>query len=147
MSDNGINYEEPIFTISTAAKILEISIPTLRMYEHESLFIPFKKITHQRLYSEADIDRIACIRRSINELKISINGIKAIYSLIPCWDIFKCNPDDRMKCSAFNGIHQPCWSYKPVNRICERQDCRDCKVYKNYSDCMKIKELLKSRPK
>ena len=35
---------EPVFPISTAAKLLKISVHTLRMYEREGLIIPFKKI-------------------------------------------------------------------------------------------------------
>ena len=33
---------KPVYTISTAARLLGISIPTLRMYENEGLIIPFK---------------------------------------------------------------------------------------------------------
>jgi hypothetical protein len=34
---------EPLFPIRTAAKLLNISVHTLRMYEKEGLIIPFKK--------------------------------------------------------------------------------------------------------
>ena len=57
-----IQDEEPIFPISAAAKLLNISVHTLRMYERNGLFVPFKKLTHQRLFSKSDIERIECIR-------------------------------------------------------------------------------------
>jgi MerR family transcriptional regulator/heat shock protein HspR len=86
---------EPQYTISRAAKLLEVSVHTLRMYEREGLFIPFKKKTNQRLYSKNDLERISNLRNVINDKKISINGIKTIYSLIPCWEIIKCAAVDR----------------------------------------------------
>lgn len=75
--------DEPIYPIRTAAKLLNISVHTLRMYEKENLIIPFKKSTNHRLYSNSDIERIKCIRNAINEMTISIKGIKRIYSMTP----------------------------------------------------------------
>ncbi len=130
MKNIEIDLEEPIFTISAAAKILNISIPTMRMYEREGLFIPFKKSTHQRLYSKADIERIACIRQSINEFKISINGIKSIYSLIPCWSILKCSREKREECEAFKCHGKPCWSCFHESAADKKLECRNCEVYR-----------------
>ena len=73
---------EPVFPISTAAKLLNISVHTLRMYEREGLLLPYKKTSKQRLYSKSDIERVECIRKTINEDKISINGIKTIFSFL-----------------------------------------------------------------
>ena len=143
MSIMNLNYDEPVFPIRTAAKLLNVSIHTLRMYEREGLFISFKNKSNQKLFSRADIDRIQCIRAAINEAKISINGIKTIYSLIPCWEIIKCGEDDRKNCDAFNRAHIPCWSYDHKN-ICGKKDCRSCLVYTRYSQCGSIKELIKS---
>ena len=86
--------DQSIYPIRTAAKLLNISVHTLRMYEKENLIIPYKKSTNHRLYSQFDIDRIKCIRQAINESKISINGIKSIYSLMPCWEVKKCSNDE-----------------------------------------------------
>ena len=144
MTDIKIQDEEPIFPISAAAKLLNISVHTLRMYEREGLVITFKKKSNHKLFSKADIKRIECIRRSINELKISINGIKAIYSLIPCWEIIKCSNENRKICKAYNGHNEPCWSYEHPGTICEKQYCRNCSVYRKYSDCNDIKNLIKS---
>jgi MerR family transcriptional regulator, heat shock protein HspR len=142
----GINIldDEPVFPISTAAKLLNISVHTLRMYEREGLVITFKKKSSHKLFSKADIKRVECIRRSINKLKISINGIKAIYSLIPCWEIIKCSAEDRKICKAYNGHNKPCWTYDHPGTICEKQHCRNCQIYKKYSDCNDIKDIIKS---
>lgn len=141
---NKIENDEPIFPISTAAKLLNISVHTLRMYEREGLIIPYKKESNQRLYSKSDLERIDCIRKAINEAKISINGIKTLYSLIPCWKIVKCSLKDRKNCKAYNGHSEPCWNYEHPKTICEKRDCRSCDVYKKYNQCSEIKELIKS---
>lgn len=136
--------EEPIYSISTAAKLLGISIPTLRVYEKEGLIIPFKTEGNQRHYSQTDLERVECIRRAIGEKKISVNGIKAIYSLIPCWEVVNCSHEDRAVCGAYNSEDQPCWTFSHPNTICENRICRECEVYTNYSNCGTIKDLLKN---
>ncbi len=139
---DSIDNAEPIFSISVAARLLKISVHTLRMYEREGLIIPFKKDSNQRLYAKADLERIQCIRDAINQAKISINGIKTIYSLIPCWDIVKCSEEERKDCSSFNNAQKPCWTYDHKN-VCKERNCRDCEVYSKYSQCGNIKELIK----
>lgn len=139
-----IRKDEPVFPISKAAELLKISIPTLRMYEREGLIIPFKKKTNHRLFSQSDLDRIDCIRRAINESKISINGIKMIYSLIPCWSITGCTHEERKNCASYGQNHQPCWTEKHPDTVCENKDCRECPVYKDFSECGRIKESIKN---
>jgi len=134
--------ELPVFPISAAAKILNISVHTLRMYEREGLIIPFKKSTNHRLYSQSDIERVRCIRHAINELKISIAGIKSIQSLIPCWKIKGCSEEDRIGCRAYASHSQPCWSFNHKGNKCAEKDCRKCEVYKNFSECKIIKESI-----
>ncbi len=138
-----IKYKTPIYPIRTAAQLLGISVPTLRMYEKEGLIIPHKTAGNQRIYSEADLERLRCIRKAINESKISINGIKTIYSLIPCWGVVHCSDDDRKVCNAFKSHEQPCWTFTHPNTICEHRDCKECEVYTEYSQCGSIKDLIK----
>lgn len=140
---NNLKDDEPIFPISSAALLLKISVHTLRMYEREGLFIPFKKESNQRLYSKRDLERIECIRRAINEMKISINGIKTMYSLIPCWDVAKCSETDRANCEAYKEHSKPCWTYKHKNNFCEKLNCRECSVYQNFTKCDHIKDVIK----
>ncbi len=139
-----ISDSEPIFHISEAAKILGVSVHTLRKYENEGLLLPHKSETNQRIYSKKDLERINCIRNAIKEKKIGINGIKVIYSLIPCWEIVKCSEEERANCSAYNGAETPCWTENHPNTYCENKDCRECSVYLDYTECGKIKELIKT---
>lgn len=138
-----IDKKTPVYPIRTAAQILGISVHTLRMYEKEGLIIPHKSEGNQRVYSEDDLERLRCIRCAINESKISINGIKTIYSLIPCWEVAKCGEDDRKSCNAFKSHEQPCWTFDHPNTMCENHNCRECEVYSEYSQCGAIKDLIK----
>lgn len=140
---NNIKEVTPVYSISSAAELLGISVHTLRMYEREKLLIPFKKETNHRRYSKMDIEKIECIREAINREKISIAGIKRIYSLIPCWNVVNCSKEEKANCKAFNGHSKPCWSFEHKGNRCEGVDCRNCPVYVEYSTCSGIKELIK----
>lgn len=135
---------KPLYTISTAAELLGITVHTLRMYEREGLILPFKKESNQRLYSDQDIDRLRCIRQSISQDKMTMSGIKKVLSLIPCWAIIECSKKDRKNCDAYNGYDQPCWTFVHKNNICELKECRECDVYKSFGKCDSIKEKLKT---
>lgn len=134
--------DKPVYTISVAAELAGISVHTLRMYEKEGLIIPYKKESNQRLYSELDIERIRCIRKTINEDKMTIEGIRHILSMIPCWALFKCSKKDQKNCEAYSGYTKPCWMFEHRNNVCGEADCRSCVVYNNFGDCASIKRCL-----
>jgi MerR family transcriptional regulator/heat shock protein HspR len=134
---------DPVYTISTAARLLGIAIPTLRMYESEGLIIPFKKSSQHRLYSELDLERVRCLRSTINGGKMGIESIRRMLALIPCWAIIRCSEKDRKKCEAFAGYSKPCWMQNHKDNICTGKDCRECEVYNSFSDCSSLKEKLK----
>lgn len=137
--------DKPVYPIRTAAKLLNISVHTLRMYEKEDLIIPYKKSTSHRLYSKSDIERITCIRSAINDSKISINGIKTIYSMMPCWEVLDCSKEDRSRCAAYLRHSGPCWAVKGEDTICASKDCRSCSVYLDYGECGSIKNFIRKK--
>jgi MerR family transcriptional regulator/heat shock protein HspR len=138
-----IDVDTPMISIGTAAQLLGVSVHTLRMYEREGLIIPVKKDSKHRLYSHGDINRVKCIRNAINKMKFSIESIKSIYSMIPCWTIINCSDEHRKTCKAYNIHGKPCWTYKHEDNPCAGKDCRECIVYRHYSDCNRIKEGIK----
>ena len=135
--------DNPVYTISTTAQLAGISVHTLRMYEKEGLILPYKKESNQRRYSDKDVERILCIRRTINEHKMTIEGIRRVLALIPCWAVVKCSEKDKEKCEAYNGFTQPCWMINHKNNFCAGKDCRACEVYQSFSNCASIKNKLK----
>ena len=136
------NQDNPTYSIGTAARMLGVSVQTLRMYETEGLIIAAKSEGNQRIYSDSDIERIRCIRKAINEEKISIGGMKRIHGMVPCWNSVNCSSEERTVCPAFTNHLGGCWTYKHANNICAGRDCRLCEVYKLSSDCYQIKQLI-----
>jgi MerR family transcriptional regulator/heat shock protein HspR len=132
----------PKYSIGTAAAMIGVSVQTLRLYEHEGLLVIHKTSGNQRMYSDADIERIHCIRRAINDEKISVGGMKRIHGMVPCWDIMKCSADERRRCPAFTKQNGGCWTYEHTHSICAVTDCRNCEVYKLSGNCEQIKELI-----
>jgi MerR family transcriptional regulator/heat shock protein HspR len=134
--------QAPVYSIGTVARLLGVSVFTLRMYEREGLILAEKSESNQRRYSYNDIERLKCIRRAITEQKFGIAGIKTIFSMIPCWNIVGCSQEDRNNCEAYTGHAGPCWSYRHKNNTCASRGCRDCTVYKDFSDCGKVKQSI-----
>ncbi len=130
------------FSIGEVAEILKISVETIRLYERRGLILTVKADNSQRVFSDSDVERIKCIRTAINDHKISIEGIRRIQSLIPCWEHVQCPVERREKCPAFFRTDAGCWTYKDKEDDCATRDCRSCKIYQLSGDCEKIKSLI-----
>lgn len=139
---NFVDPYAPVFTIGTVAKMLEVSVQTIRLYEAEGLILPYKTETGRRMYSMWDLERLECIRRMILEGGLNITGIKKLMSLVPCWEFKGGLDDDCKECPAYYEAEGPCWSLKYVGAKCMDQDCRECHVYRINFSCGKIKEIL-----
>ncbi len=140
--DFDVNIYEPVLTIGTVAKKLNISVQTLRLYEQEGLILPFKTATGRRMYSLHDVERLRCIRTSIKEHGINLQGIKRLISMVPCWE-FKGGLDNQCRnCPAYYEADRPCWSIDQVGEKCKLEDCRTCPVYRIEISCQKIKEVI-----
>jgi MerR family transcriptional regulator/heat shock protein HspR len=135
----------PVFTIGTVARMLGVSVATLRLYERKGLLLVQKSDGNQRLYSKKDVERLLCIRSAINENKISIEGIRRIHSMIPCWEYVQCPPEQRPACPAYNSPEAGCWTYKHQANACADRICVDCEVYRLASDCGHIKQIVYQR--
>ncbi len=134
----------PVYSIGSAARMLGVSVQTLRLYEAEGLILPEKSVGGQRRYSAADIERLRCIRQAITEQKIGINGIRHMQSLVPCWQIVKCTPAERDQCPAFRNHDGGCWTYHHLNNACASRDCRTCEVYRMSTTCAGIKQIIQT---
>lgn len=135
--------EAPVYPIGTVARLLGVSVHTLRMYERKGLILPYHAESGHRLYSEKDVERLQCIRATINVEKISIEGIKRVLTMIPCWAIMNCPSSDREKCPAYTGHSGPCWVVRAKVPFCANRTCRDCLVYTDLAECSKVKEKIK----
>ena len=132
-----------LYTIGEAADLIGVSVPTIRMYEREGLIIPLRKASRHRLFAEHDLQRIRCIRKTINTEKVSIAGIRRLMALIPCWKMKGCPDDARDACPAFHDHENPCWMGTNKSWMCKSDQCRTCKVYIDTSDCSQLKQILR----
>ena len=73
--------KRPVYTIRVAAQLVGVHQQTLRTYEREGLLTPARTAGRQRLYSQADIERLLVIRRLIDELGVNLAGADIILRL------------------------------------------------------------------
>ena len=133
--------QEPVFPIGVAAKMVGVSSSTLRVYEARGLLIPFKTKKMMRLFTEEDLEWILYIRFLIKHEKLSVEGIRRILSLIPCWKIMKCTTEDRNNCAAYVTNDGPCWTLHNGNGTCDNE-CRSCEVYRGARQAFDTKKML-----
>jgi MerR family transcriptional regulator/heat shock protein HspR len=135
---------ETLYSIGEAADVLGISVPTIRMYERQGLIIPMRRSSRHRRYTIGDLERIRRVRRLINEEKVSIEGVRRLLALLPCWSIKGCPEDVREACPAFTAHNAPCWIQAKPRWEQRTVECRECPVYVNSADCQKLKQTISS---
>jgi len=140
-----IDVFEPVLSIGIVAKKINVSVQTIRLYEKEGLILPHRTASGRRLYSLHDLKRLRSIRNMIADNGLNLKGIKALMSLVPCWD-YKGGVDEDCKgCPAFSEAVKPCWSIGDVGAKCQNQDCRNCPVYLLEITHNNLKEIILKR--
>ncbi len=139
--DRGDVDPQGMVRIGEVAKILGISIRTIHMYEREGLFIAHKNVSGTRYFSQEDIDWLIEIRKLIKS-SISIAGIRALMSLIPCWEVRRCDYHARTNCPAITDHDAPCWANQ--SNLCEEtaQQCRQCDAYRLRFKAGSLKKII-----
>ena len=133
---------EPLLTIGTVARMLNVAVQTVRLYEQEGLVLPHRTTSGRRMYSLHEVERLRCVRKMITEEGLNLQGIKRLLSLLPCWE-FKGGLDEECRnCPAYYDALGPCWSLRNVGQKCQMEDCRACPVYRMQLNCQKLKEVI-----
>lgn len=136
--------QEHIYPIGVVARMLKISVHTIRLYERSGLIIIKRNASGRRVFSEWDIERLRCIRRMIVHEKMNIEGIRRVLSMIPCWLMFEeCKASIYQTCPAYTTSSGPCWSLENRPALCAEKDCYQCPVYREPLYCDQIKNSLK----
>ena len=143
IDDKIVDITSPIFTLGIASKLSDTPTHSIRQYIDKGLLLPFNTNTGRHLFSQVDIARLKCIKTHLNGEGLNIAGIKAIYSLIPCWAIKKCSMEERESCDAYLSAGTPCWEASHKSILCMNQDCRECEVYRIPETCKDLKTLLR----
>jgi len=120
-----INENIPAYPMGVAARLLNVHPRTLRIYEAEGLISPYRQ-GGKRFFSQSDLAWIQCLRKLIHEENISIEGVKRLLELTPCWKIKGCSEETRQKCLAVKGKEKKCWEF--ARKTCEKS-CRNCEIF------------------
>lgn len=133
---------EPLYAIGESAKRAGVAVQTLRMYEQAGLLLPHKSKSGRRMYSNADLRLVQCLRRLIKEKRMNLEGVRRLLSLAPCWEIKPCRPEERERCAAYRQNAVPCWALEETACRQQNVNCRLCPVYNWASYCESMKTLL-----
>lgn len=68
--------------ISVAARLCDVHPQTLRLYERMGLVKPRRVASKNRMYSDADIERLRRIQRLTQDLGVNLAGVEVIFSLL-----------------------------------------------------------------
>ena len=81
-TDEMFGYEEPVFIISVAARMLGVRTQTLRYYERLGLVEPARTRGNQRVFSRSDIERVQRIRSLMDDLGVNLAGVEVVIKLL-----------------------------------------------------------------
>lgn len=71
--------DRPVYVISIAASLAGCHPRTLRIYEEEGLLDPVRTDTNIRLYSDADLAQVRCIRYLTQVRGVNLAGVKLLF--------------------------------------------------------------------
>ena len=75
------HFNEPLFVISVAARLLKMHPQTLRKYEREGLIAPSRTQGNLRLYSDRDIERLRQVKYLVEDRGLNLAGVQLVLEL------------------------------------------------------------------
>ena len=87
---------EAVYMISIAAKLCEVHPQTLRMYERVGLIRPQRVSRKNRMYSDADIERLRRIQHLTHDMGINLAGVDVILRLLEQMEEMRQHMEDEM---------------------------------------------------
>jgi MerR family transcriptional regulator/heat shock protein HspR len=73
--------DEPCFTIGVVHQMIGLHPQTLRHYERVGLVRPHRKDSKIRMYSAKDLERIALIKRWIDDFGVNLAGVEIMLKM------------------------------------------------------------------
>jgi MerR family transcriptional regulator, heat shock protein HspR len=75
------HFNEPLFVISVAARLVQMHPQTLRKYEREGLIAPSRTQGNLRLYSDRDIERLRQVKYLVEDLGLNLAGVQIVLDI------------------------------------------------------------------
>jgi len=76
-----MGFEQDLYLISMAARMLGMHPQTLRKYERLGLLKPTRTIGSMRLYSRDELERLKMIKRLVDDGGINLAGVQRLLSI------------------------------------------------------------------
>ena len=134
--------DQELFSPHQVAQQLDLSVETLRLYEREGLFVPYKLASGHRRFTAEDVTWIRCIQKQIHENKLNFAGIRYLLSMLPCHEMKPCCLEHYQNCSAGAKSCRPCWDFEDTPCRVQGENCRTCVVYQQVLNVDNLKEIL-----
>jgi len=125
-----VHTDDVTYSIGEAADVLGVSIPTLRLYEHQGLIIPLRRKSGHRRYAVAELDRVRRIREAVHARQFTLDSLREKFARSSRAVPHECVPAD--------SGDQPCWMNSDISLLNRSTRCRVCAVYTDV-----VKELDK----
>lgn len=89
-------HHEPVYRIGVAAKLCGVHPQTLRQYERLGLISPAREGEKNRLYSQADVERVRQIQRLTRDMGVNLAGVEIILKLIDQLEEVRLDMEEQM---------------------------------------------------
>ncbi|MHC5036973.1 MAG: MerR family transcriptional regulator [Planctomycetota bacterium] len=116
---------QPLFSISVASDLTEVSPVMIREYEKAGFIRP-ARVRGKRRFSHVDIANIQLIRHFLQVKRMTLKGLKVLFQTTPCYSIKKCQEET---CPLFGGGELRCWEVMKEEKNRDPELCKHCPVY------------------
>jgi len=89
--------DEPCFTIGVVHQMLGLHPQTLRHYERLGLVRPHRSDGKIRMYSAKDLERIALIKRWIDEFGVNLAGVEVMLKMQESMELLRAELERQIK--------------------------------------------------
>jgi len=117
----------PLYTIATAAELLELHPRTLRLYEQAGLIRPARK-NNRRFYSNSDLEWVRIVRHLIHDEGLNQQGLRRMLAMVTYWQVLEGQPPSGDICRARASRTRPCWDRNGTDES-ENGVCHSCAIY------------------
>ncbi len=114
----------PLYTIATAAELLELHPRTLRLYEQAGLIKPARK-NNRRFYSNSDLEWVRIVRHLIHDEGLNQQGLRRMLAMVTYWQVTDGEPPEGDVCRGRASRTSPCWD----GNGSEDSICHSCSIY------------------
>lgn len=101
-------FNEPLFVISVAARLVEMHPQTLRKYEREGLIAPSRTQGNLRLYSDRDIEQLRQVKYLVEDRGLNLAGVQLALDLTRRLRQLRERSESRRQQSSHNGHDRAC---------------------------------------